>query len=371
MAKEKSISQTKTALSGTGIKQDSSQRGAVWISSGSDLVDLVVGGGRGYGYESGMVINIPGPSGGSKTFQACEIVANAYHRYKEKLKWVYDDCESGFTFDTKALYGFEIMPFKPEDRTRSKTIQDAFGNIMTFLDSIKPEEFGIYVLDSLDGLVSDEIEDQVEDRLEAHKKGKTYDKGSYQGEKPKFLSSVFLPKIAERAETKNCLIIITSQLRDNVGGGMYAPKDRVSNGRALLFYCHARIWVKEMERIERGNRVIGSVVHVTTKKVKGPRPFRECMMLLYFQYGVDNIGTNVDYLYELRSMKTGELLSAASKELLWDGVASANRDALIRYIEENNLERELTARVVNKWEDEEKEASKIIEGRKARFSDGK
>lgn len=350
----------KDCLNGTTVEEESS----LWIPSGSDLVDVMVGGGRGYGYQGGQVINIPAPSGAGKTLLCCEVIANAYHRFKDKCKWIYDDCESGNTFDTKELYGIEIIPENPDEAVRSPTIELCFTNVLSFLESLKEDEFGIYVIDSIDGLVSDEIEDMTEDRMKAAKAGKDYDKGSYQGGKPKFLSSQFLPIVAREASKKRCLVLIVSQLRDNIGGGLYAPKDRVSNGRALFYYSHAQVWVKVKQKLENKGRDVGAVLEVYTKKLKGPRPFRSCMITIHFRRGIDNTGSNIDYLYELRTPEKGELKKKALCE--WDG-EEYTRDELIAYIEENCLEKELTARVLDKWEAEEKEAEAPVVGRKKRF----
>lgn len=294
-----------------------------------------------------------------------EAIANAYHRFKDKFKWVYDGtCESGNTFDTERLYGIEIIPKK--GAVKSKTIQEAFCNMVEFLNGLEKDEFGIYVLDSIDAITSDEVEDISEERLKAHKSGKEYDKGSYQGQKPKFLSSEFLPKIASLAEEKNCLVIVVSQLRDNVGGGGYAPKDKVSNGRALLFYCSSRIWLKTKAEIERAGRQIGTIVEAETRKARGPKPYRKCFYIFYYEYGIDDVGGNVDFLYDLRTEAKGELAKRAANAIEWDG-AEYTREDLIGFIEANGLEEELRNRAIAKWNALEEEASKETASRKRRF----
>lgn len=318
------------------------------------------------GYEAGQLINLVSESQGGKTALCNEAIANAKHQFGDKFKWVYDGTtESGNTFNAEQLYGFDIIP--KEGAVNSPTIQDAFCNIMLFLKKLKDDEFGIYVLDSIDALYSDEIADQSEERMNAFEKGKELDKGSYQQQKAKFLSSEFLPQVAEMAEKKNCLIILVSQLRDNVGGGLYAPKDKIAGGRALLFYCSSRIWLKTKADIEKAGRQIGTVVHATTKKARGPKPYREGMYLFYYEYGIDDIGGNLDYLYDLRTPDKGELKKSEAKAIEWDG-EEYTRNSLIAHIEENRLEGELRQRTIQKWNDEEAEASKEISGRKRRFA---
>ena len=72
--------------------------------TGSYLLDMIVGGGIGEGYPFGSTVNIVGDSSAGKTLLSREIIAACHYKFKDKFKWVYDDCESGFTFDTKSLY---------------------------------------------------------------------------------------------------------------------------------------------------------------------------------------------------------------------------------------------------------------------------
>ena len=45
------------------------------LSTGADLLDLVVGGGETKGFPAGNIINIVGDKSSGKTFLACEIIA--------------------------------------------------------------------------------------------------------------------------------------------------------------------------------------------------------------------------------------------------------------------------------------------------------
>lgn len=369
-------------------------RGGGWLPTGVDLLDLVVGAGRGLGFESGLLVNFPGASSSGKSFVCCEIIAQARAFWGDNLKWVYDDCESGFTFDTKKLYGFEIMPFKSKDRIRSETIEDAFGNIMNFIRGLEKGQLGIYVLDSIDGLVGDEDEERIEKRLTQHKKGKKLEEGTYGMSKPKFLSREFLPTMNRDVEKYPCLVIITSQLRDNVGGGTYGPKDKVSNGRALYFYSHIQMWAQRVDDIISEGRPIGGVLKLWTKKAKGPRPYRQCFVPLYFDYGLDNVAANVDYYYDLRT-EGGDLISAVKNETkketaddeedegptlrrkrqskkkleyLWnDEVIAQTREEAIRYFDHEQRSRELSVAVLEKWEEAEKKALAPLEGRRPKY----
>jgi recombination protein RecA len=373
------------------------------FETGCKLLDLVVGGAKGvYGFPSGRFINIVGDKSAGKTFLSNEIIASAYHKYgSKKFKWVYDDCESGYSFDTESMYGFSIMPENP---IHSTTVEEAFCNISDFADKLKEDQFGIYVLDSLDGLTSDEQNEQAEERLKAFHDNKNYDKGSYNTGKPRYLSREFFPQLCSVIENKNILVIIISQIRENMDMFSF-EKFKRAGGKALDFYAHSVIWLATCKKITKKDRAVGVVVKAKTTKSKTPRPFRECFFSFLYDYGLDSIGSGVDYLFDLRTDK-GELNKKANaiqwnggisnlalsdlKQFLfeyeleekyqaskyYDGKAnvedifdfvqskkdykqkfnekfgdSMNRDELIEFIENENLEKELDERVEAKWEE--------------------
>ena len=373
------------------------------FNTGCTLLDLVIGGAKNiFGIPAGRFINIVGDKSAGKTFLSNEIIASAYHKYgSKKFKWVYDDCESGYSFDTETMYGFEIMPENP---IHSRTVEEAFCNITDFAGKLKGDQFGIYVLDSLDGLTSQEQDDRAEERLKAFHAEKTFDKGTYGMGKQKYLSQEFFPQLCSTIENKNVLVIIISQIRENIDMFSFEKYSR-SGGKAMDFYAHSVLWLATAKYIEKKGRKVGVVVKAKTTKSKTPRPFRECFFSFLYDYGLDDIGSNIDYLFDLRTEK-GELNTKA-KAIQWNGDVgkltltdlkkfldeyelqekfegsryydgkatsedifdfiqskkeykekfaekfgeSMTRDELIEWVEENNLEDELKQRVIDKWEE--------------------
>lgn len=303
------------------------------FGTGCKLFDMVTGGAKNvYGFPSGRFINIVGDRSAGKTFISNEIIAKAYHTFdKKKFEWVYDDCESGYSFDTESLYGFNIMPENP---IHSTTVEEAFCNISKFAESLKGDQFGIYVLDSLDGLTSAEQDERAEKRKEAFEENKTFDKGTYGMGKAKYLSQEFFPQLCSQIENKNILVIIISQVRDNVDMFSFAKFTR-TGGKALDFYAYAVIWLATCKKIEKSDTPVGVVVKAKTTKLKAPRPYRECFFSFLYDYGLDGIGTSVDYLFDLRTPK-GELNTKA-KAIQWNGTGDFDKKTLKEFLEENEL----------------------------------
>ena len=342
---------------------DSTKRG-LYFTTGSTLLDLVVGGGDkagyGMGYEAGTIVRDWGGSSSTKTFKAMEMIAANYYRYKDRLKWKYADVEFGNTIDSMGLYGFEIIPTDKRDRESvPTTVEEWEYDVSKFLDELKPNECGIYVLDSLDSLSSKELEDRKADRHASFDKGKEYDVGSYNMSAAKFLSQEMFRGLSAKLAEKNALLYIISQERDNANAGMYGKKNRLGGGRAVGFYETARIYSKLKEKEERKGRAIGVLIETTAEKVRHPRPFRSCFIPINFTYGMDDVAANIDFLFNLRSNKTGELLKSA-KSIVWeDGKEPMSREELITFVEENKLKGELKRRVIASWEEIEDSITEV------------
>ena len=404
-------------------------RETTYFQTGSKLIDMVMGGAKGvYGSPAGRILNICGDKSAGKTFITNEIIANAYWKYGKKFKWMYADAERGYSFDTETMYGFDIHTPESDAPTN---VEEAFYCITRFAESLKKDEFGIYVLDSLDALTSDEQDKRAEDRLEAIEKDKEM-KGTFGMGKAKYLSQEFFPQLCKVLEDKNILLIIVSQIRDNTDMFSFEKYSR-SGGKALDFYCSMVIWLATAKKItvEEGEQkaIIGGTNKLKVTKGKVPRPFRECFYTYYYQTGIDNVTTGVDYLFDIRT-KTGDISAPAAKLCEWEkdpnkkpmssveirqwmldnkwyegkegtyratlkegerfsmetALAYINsdpekkklfdetfsiamdRDTLINYIYENGLEEELDKRVEEKWEAFEDSLVKHVPGRGPKYA---
>lgn len=285
-----------------------------YFSMGCKLLDLITGGAKGvYGVPAGRVINVVGDKSSGKTFLCNEIIASAYHRYGDKFRWMYDDCESGYSFNTEEMYGINIVT---PDSNQSSTVEQAFYNIKKFCDTIDGDEFGVYVLDSLDALTSDEQDSRADARVKAYDSGKEFDKGTYGMGKPKYLSQEFFPQLVRLLESKNILLVIVSQIRDNVDMFSFEKYTR-GGGKALDFYCYMIIWLATAKKLMKKEHSVGGTNRLKVTKGKVSRPFRDGFYTYYYDYGIDDTGTCLDYLYDLRT-GTGDLSAPLAKNIAWE-----------------------------------------------------
>ena len=397
-------------------------RETVYFQTGVKLIDMITGGAKGvYGFPAGRIVNICGDKSSGKTFICNEVIANAHYKYGEKFKWMYADCERGYSFDTQTLYGFDIHT--PESDA-PENVEEAYYCIRKFAESLKKDEYGVYVLDSLDALTSDEQDKRADERVAAMEKGKDFDKGTFGMGKAKYLSQEFFPQLCKVLEDKNILLIIVSQIRDNTDMFSFEKYSR-SGGKALDFYCHMVIWLATAKKMtyEEGEQkaIIGGTNKIKVTKGKVPRPFREGFYTFRFDFGIDNVETGLDFLFDIRT-KTGDISAPAAKLCEWEkddskkpmnppdvrqwlidnkwyedyrktlsegerfSMASAlpyingdkekekafkkefklsmDRDSLIDYIYNNNLQEELDKKVEEKWEAFE---AKLSSGRRPKY----
>ena len=308
---------------------------------GCDLLDLAVGGDKGkYGMPYGMGLNIIGDKSAGKTFLKNEIIARAYHDHKDGVAWYSDDTESGDTFDTSYLYGVNIHPEGQKIGNKvmadSTTVEEMDAHVSMFLENLMPGTLGIYAIDSLDGLADNTRLEMESKRLNQAKQNlDVKDPGDYGAQIAKFLSQQFFRTKHAKLARANCSLIIVSQIRDKFNSMGYGPNWEVSCGKALEFYSHTRIFLKTIKQIKRGGDIVGAYVEASTIKSKTPRPYRKVRYTVYFDYGIDNIGSNIDYLYDLRDDK-GEL-KATANNIPWDGKAVKSLETITKWLNDNGL----------------------------------
>jgi len=113
----------------------------------------------------------------------------------------------------------------------------------------------------------------------------------------KALSLGFRKHLGDMVDTELGLIII-DQTRDNVGV-TFGDKDAISGGKAVKFYSSVRLKLSHIDRIKNSaEKIVGIKVGFFTRKNKIGPPFREGTFRLLFDYGIDDIGSSLEWLHE-------------------------------------------------------------------------
>lgn len=259
-----------------------------FVSTGCTKLDCDLGG----GLALGRITNIVGDKSTAKTAMATEAVINFIKNYPGGVP-AYRDAEAAYDKPYAQAMGLsiEMVDFGDEDKPLI-TVEDFARDFEKYLNArIKDKKPGIYVLDSLDSL-SDEAEMERE-----------FGKASYGMGKAKGLSEFFRRGMARKIEQTNVLLLIVSQVRENIGV-MFGEKYRRAGGKALDHYASQIIWLalrgaplkKQLNKIER---VVGVPIRAKIKKNKVGLSFREADFNFIFAYGIDDLESSVRWLGEV------------------------------------------------------------------------
>ncbi len=281
------------------------------------------------------------------TLLAIEVMSYAYHMMKKNydMKLIYDEGEAAFDKEYAAKLG---LPVDIIDFRESETVEQWYESLEkeVNLSSKEKKDFTIYVLDSLDALVSEEEMEQ------------DFNKAGFGMSKQKQMSKLFR-RLVRKLRTNNILLIIISQLRDKIGVTFGETKTR-AGGRALDFYASQIIWLYEIKKVKKGNLTVGIDIKAKVKKNKLWKPFREVSFSILFEYGIDDVGSNIDYLKENKKCVTD-----AGSRFSYEN-NNYSREEFIQFIGQNNREQEIKNLVKMTW-DEIEEECKVI--RKPKYQD--
>lgn len=328
------------------------------LSTGSTLLNIACSGNPFGGFLKGKYYLLVGDSASGKTFISMTCFAEAMRdKHFKHYRLIYDNVEDGCLMDVKHLFGEKVaerieFPAKEEDGSPkfSYTIEDFYYNLD---DAIKLKKPFIYVLDSMDGLSSIYEGEKFDAHKEAYQKGKA-SPGSYGDGKAK-KNSEGLRKILDGLRNTGSILIIIAQTRDNLGMG-FETKTR-SGGHALKFYATVEIWSKlfgAIKKTVRGRpRQIGVHVKLRIRKNRLTGKTPTVTTDIYPDYGIDDIGTCIDYLLEEEWWTKKK-----SRIVAGEFDVEATREKLIRMIEETEeWEVELQDIVGKCWKEIENESA--------------
>ena len=283
-------------------KKPKKEKEEIWFSSGIDILNMSLSDHHDRAFIGGSIVNIAGHKQTGKTQLDLMILAKAIHSGID-YDFIYDDAEAALNFDISGNFGsltkekLEIKSIDDPNNPCSKTVEDLERNLLRQINKGKPF---IYAMDSLDCLPSDAEVKRHNDKK--YLEGKEIE-SSYNMERAKLLGTTF--KLVNKAiKETNSLFIINSQARDNIGFGR--TKDTRSGGRAIDFYISYLIWLKVKKTIKEKDLKIGKNIQFSITKNRNKSQYfekvggklRDGEFIVLDEIGIDNVGTNCQYLTE-------------------------------------------------------------------------
>jgi len=312
------------------------KKSRILIPTGSTLLNLAFSDQYDGGIQPGTMVNIVGDSHAGKSLLAWTIFTEAAHNKAFKdYRLIYDESEAAFFMDIQCMFG--LKEGRVETDIRSSTIEEFYGNVLRAIRHEDKKPF-IYILDSFDGIGSS----ADQDRATAYEKGKEAG-GSFKMDKQKLASEMFRMIVDELQNTQSTLIVI-SQTRDAIGV-LFGDKKTRSGGNALRFYSTHEVWLSIVGHEKSKEREIGADIRFRVKKNKLTGKRREGKFSVYFDYGIDDLTSCIDFLIDEKvwSSNRGKVITGSEK------FPDASGTKFIQYIEENNLENDLRQLVGETW----------------------
>lgn len=331
------------------------------LSSGSTMLNLACSD-MACGYlMKGKFYHFVGESESGKTWLIMATLAEStLHPRFSKYKIYIDDIERGSNMDLDFYFGkktakrIELPEPDRKDENGipmpfSETVEQMYDTLTNRLEEAEAGGYGIiYVVDSMDSLTTEGELKKAATNQSLRSKNKATE-GSYGDGKAK-VNSQNLRRICSRLEKSGSILIITSQERDDIGS-MHGGKT-YSGGHALKFYATLQLWLRTKENIMfniKGKpRPFGtrSEIHITKNRLTGNKE-KKISLPIYKSFGIDEIGSMVDWLVEEKYWTGGEKeTSVINAE---DFGVSLSKEKLVNYIEEKGLEKRLRVIVARLW----------------------
>ena len=329
----------------------------LFVSTGNVMLNLLLSGKADGGFSLGTVGLVVGDSKAGKTWALLELLATCANdpRYDD-YALIFDDVEKGVQFDLSDKFGpkaaARIRGPKPSAKAQpqhSDTVESFYFNLIGEMQRGPV----IYVVDSMDALRAQDDVDAVHEVVA--KRAKDSDAqlgGSYGTAKPK-LNSKYLPEVVGLADRTQSLVLLISQVRDNIGhNAMFQPKTR-AGGQGLRFYNSGEVWFSNGPAIAKtikGNKVkVGHQCIIKSKKNRSTGLEREIEVPLLTGYGCDSVGAQLQWLLEWKFIDKVD--SKIKMEFKRGGEVTLSMDKMIAHIEEHNLEGALAKYTERCWKE--------------------
>ena len=265
----------------------------MYIDSGSSVLNLALTGNVLNGWPLGRVSNLYGDRSSGKTLLAINAAAsftndpplNKKGEPFKEINVVYMDAEAAFpekfavdiglNMDKVDLYSSGVYDI---------TLESVYESICEICKNESDNTATLFILDSLDSIPSE------------RESGEELSKG-YGLVRQKVLSDIFR-LIAGKISSKNVHLMFLSQIRENINPAPYAAKHKKTGGKAIDFFTSHIVKLSTTTKLKHSKTKLhnGVVSLATVEKNKKSAPFRTANLKIYYDRGVDNVQTALDYL---------------------------------------------------------------------------
>lgn len=264
-----------------------------WVKSGSTLLDYCMSNRRNGGYPISKIVEITGHSATGKSLLAIAAAANAQ---KDGGLGIMLDYEGSFGTEFAKVIGLDVENNFVYSQPNS--LEDGFSMIFETLRSLseaekagrEPYKSVVIIFDSIAGapLAQDLVSENVSPTDSIGLKARIISKN--------------ITTLRAAAGRKNVILIFLNQLKANIGAMGHGEKFVSPGGKAIPYFSSIRLQVNAIAKLKVKDEVVGIKTLVDVKKSRFGPPHRKCEFDLFFNRGIDDAGSILDYLSEARGI---------------------------------------------------------------------
>lgn len=301
------------------------------ISTGSTLLDLAISGGviRGGGIPGGILLEAFGVEGSGKTVLLCEIAGDIMRKSGGVL---FNDPEARLNPTFASIFDLDVTKLVVKE---PDTVTEMFNEVRNWVPTQKGAVHGI-LTDSLAALSTNmEMDNDDGDKM-GMRRAKEFSEG--------------LRKTCRILKQNNYIMACSNQIRVNARAQAYGEQFTVPGGKAIAFYSSVRLRFHKPEKIKKkktiGNKevvkVTGVIVKVEVYKNSVDAPYRTADVCITFDYGIDDIRMNLQYLKDY---------TKTSVYCIDEVILDKSIEKSIQMVENEGLEEDLREAVIDLFED--------------------
>jgi protein RecA len=303
-----------------------------WCSTGCTTLDIAMSDRFPGGIPMGRIIQVYGGTSTCKSLFAYTIMGYAQ---RAGFGAYYADIERALNPDFAKRCGFNLDDKPSYEIGYPSTLEEFFDEWMDHI--VKDGKAGnkIIIVDSLTALPS---------KMEIDKQMDEQGYGSVRARQMSLGFRKYRYKMAENSITLICIDQTRVDLKSPWGAEV------TTGGKALDFYSDIRIHLKLSAKIKDSKDIIkGNWVDFCVDKTRFGPPFRDGTFKLLFDYGLDDIATNLSFLAYIQSKSMTEAMKTLAK-VKFKGEEMTAKGWVTR-IEAENLEAELKQAVWDAWQE--------------------
>jgi recombination protein RecA len=263
-----------------------------FISTGATMLDVAISNRPNGGIAVGRITELTGLEGSGKSLIGAQMIANTQRRGGV-----------GVLIDTETAVNAEFFKAVGIDMNKLvyvqlQTVEEIFDAITTIIESVRkdPKKKDKLVTIVVDSVAAASTKKEME---------ADFGKDGYATDKAIIISKA-MRKITGLLGRERIALVFTNQLRQKMNAMAFSDPWTTSGGKAIAFHASTRLRLSLLGKITNSSGdVIGVKVKANVVKNRLGPPHRTAEFEIYFNRGIDDLGSWLKVLKENKIIKQG------------------------------------------------------------------